>query len=106
MRLTLLFHNPTSLWSFEVDRMAAWTVASPVEGHNDEAVLREGCQARHGAVGPIPRERQRVFVSVGFLRVHQAAQAPPVYLKQRTGSFYVVHLLGAARLWPLLFSCV
>lgn len=106
MRLTLLFYNPTSLWGFEVDRMAARTVASPVEGHDDETVLREGRQARHGAVGPIPGERQRVFVSVAFLGVHQAAQAPPVYLKQRTDSFYLIHMLGVARLWPLLLSCV
>lgn len=39
----LLFHNPTSLWGFEVDRMAARAVAPPVEGHDDEVVLRERC---------------------------------------------------------------
>lgn len=39
----LFFHNPTSLWGFEVDGMAAGPVAPPVEGHDDEAVLREGC---------------------------------------------------------------
>lgn len=38
----LFFHNPTSLWGFEVDGMAAWAVAPTVEGHDDEAVLGEG----------------------------------------------------------------
>lgn len=88
----LLFHNPTSLWGFEVDRMAAWTVAPPVEGHDDEAVLREGCQAWHRGMGSIPRERQRVFVPVAFLRVYQTPQTPPVYLKQRTDAFYIMRM--------------
>lgn len=39
----LFLHNPTSLWGFEVDRVAAGAIAPPVEGHDDEAVLREGC---------------------------------------------------------------
>lgn len=38
----LFFHNPTSLWGFEVDGMAAWAIAPTVEGHDDEAVLGEG----------------------------------------------------------------
>lgn len=38
----LFSHNPTSLWGSEVDRMASWAVAPPVEGHDNEAVLREG----------------------------------------------------------------
>lgn len=38
----LFFYNPTSLWGFEVDGMAAGSVAPPVEGHDNEAVLREG----------------------------------------------------------------
>lgn len=38
----LFSHNPTSLWGFEVDRMASWAVAPTVEGHDNEAVLREG----------------------------------------------------------------
>lgn len=35
-------YNPTSLGCFEVDSVAAGAVAPPVEGHDDEAVLREG----------------------------------------------------------------
>lgn len=37
----LVFHNPTSLWGLEVDGMAARAIPPPVEGHDDEAVLRE-----------------------------------------------------------------
>lgn len=39
---SMFFHNPTSLQGFKVDGMAAWAVAPTVEGHDDEAVLREG----------------------------------------------------------------
>lgn len=42
MHSMLFFHNPTSLWGFEVDGMAAGAVAPTVEGHDNEAVLREG----------------------------------------------------------------
>lgn len=38
----LFFHNPTSLWGFEVDGMAARAVTPTVEGHDDEGVLGEG----------------------------------------------------------------
>jgi len=78
----LFFHNPTSLWGFEVDRMAAWTVAPPVEGHDNEAILGERRQSRYCAVVPVPRDRQCAFVSMAFLRVHQTAQTPPVYLNK------------------------
>lgn len=53
----LFFHNPTSLWGFEVKGMAAGAVAPPVEGHDDEAVLREGRQSRYGGVVTVPGER-------------------------------------------------
>lgn len=62
--------------------MAAWAVAPPVEGHDNEAVLGEGRQSWHCGVASIPGESQRVFVSVAFLRVHQTTQAPPVYLNK------------------------
>lgn len=42
IRSMLFFHNPTSLRGFEVEGMAAGAVTPPVEGHDDEAVLREG----------------------------------------------------------------
>lgn len=74
------FHGPTSLWSFEVHRMAAWAVSPPIEGHDNEAVLWEGYQSRHCGMASIPRERQHVFVSMAFLQVHQTAETPPVYL--------------------------
>lgn len=82
IRSMLFFHNPTSLWGFEVDGMAARAVAPPVEGHDDEAVLGEGRQSRHRAVAPVPGEHECVFVSVAFLRVHEAAQTPPAYLRR------------------------
>lgn len=79
---TLLLDNPTSLWGFEVERVAAGAVAPPVEGHDHEAVLGEGPQRRHGGVRAVPGERQRVLLSVAFLGVRQAAQTPPVHLKR------------------------
>lgn len=38
----LFSHIPTSLWGFEVDRMASRAIAPTIEGHDNEAVLREG----------------------------------------------------------------
>lgn len=52
----LFFHNPTSLWGFEVDGMAARAVAPPVKGHDDEAVLGEGRKSRYRGVVPVTRE--------------------------------------------------
>ena len=63
----LFFHKPTSLWGFEVDGMAAGSVAPPVEGHDDEAVLGERGQSRYRGVVSVSRESESVFVSVTFL---------------------------------------
>lgn len=72
----------TSLWGFEVVGMAAWAVAPPVEGHDDEAVLGERRQSRQHAVVSVPGERQRLFVAVVFLKVGQASHTPPVDLER------------------------
>lgn len=61
--------------------MAAWAVAPTVEGHDDKAVLREGSQSRYRRVVPVPWECERLFISVVFLWVHEAAEAPPAYLR-------------------------
>lgn len=63
----LFLYNPTSLWGFEVDGMAAGAVAPPVEGHDDEAVLGEGRKSCYGCMAPVSRERHCMFVSMTFL---------------------------------------
>lgn len=63
--------------------MAAGAVAPPVEGHDDEAVLRVGRQSRHHSVVPVPRESYRLFVFMAFLGVGEASQAPPAQLVER-----------------------
>lgn len=55
--LPCFLESLTSLWGPEVDGVAAGAVAPPVEGHDDEAVLRVGRQSRDHAVVPVPRER-------------------------------------------------
>lgn len=57
----------TSLWGFEVDGVATWPIASPVEGHDDEAVLREGREPWYHGMVPVPRVCQSVFVPVSLL---------------------------------------
>lgn len=53
----LFFHNPTSLWGFEVEGMAAGAVALPIEGHDDEAILRERRQSWYCGMVAVPGER-------------------------------------------------
>lgn len=100
----LFFHNPTSLGGFEVDGVAAGPIATPVEGHDDEAVLREGWESWYCSVAPVPGERQRVFVSMFFLWIHQSAQMPPAYLHQETDTqqrdqtLQIIHMYACERL--------
>lgn len=63
----LVLHNPTSLWGFEVDGMAAGAIAPPVEGHDDETVLRKGRESWYRGMVPVPGDCQRLLVSVTFL---------------------------------------
>lgn len=82
MALPCFLESLTSLWGPEVDGVAAGAVAPSVEGHDDEAVLRVGRQARHHAVVPVARERHRLFAFVASLGVGEAPEAPPAQLAE------------------------
>lgn len=66
-----------------MDRVAPWAVASCIEGHDDEAVLREGLEPGDQRVVPVPRKHQCVFVAVCLYRVQETAQPPPVHLQHQ-----------------------
>lgn len=70
--------------------MAARAAAPPIEGHNNEAILREGHQPCYHSMALVPRERQCLFLSMAFLWLNQTAQTPPIYL-QRGSDRNILH---------------
>ena len=75
---------PTSFRGSEGDRVAAGSVSSPIEHHDNQAVFREGPQSRDHGVVPVPRKCQGVLLPVAFLRGQQTTKPPPVDLPQRS----------------------